>query len=142
MKQLFVVQPDSLDRIWEQTKGLVEKGMMCSDGELTLEQIRLLLVQGHMRLLISKDIAAQKIVSALVVEIIAYPNYRCVNVVSIGGEGLNMDQTDIQQLKHICKQWGASKIQGYTHKKMTSYLVQKGFEKKYDIVRLDIEKDV
>jgi len=142
MKQLFVVQSDGLDRAWEQTKDLIEKGMMCSDGELSMDQIRLLLVQGHMKLLISKDIKEQKIVSALVVEMINYPNYRCVNVVSIGGEGLHMDQTDIQQLKHICKQWGASKIQGYTHKKMTSYLVQKGFEKKYDIVRIDIEKDV
>jgi len=142
MKQIFVIQPENLDRIWEQSKYLIEKGMMCSDGELTLEQIRLLLVQGHMKLLISKDIKEQKIVSALVVEIVQFPNYRCVNVVSIGGDGLHMDQTDIQQLKHICKQWGASKIQGYTHKKMTSYLIQKGFEKKYDIVRLDIEKDV
>ena len=138
MKQLFVIQSTELDRIWNDVKPLIEKGLVTCDGEITIDQIRMCLVQGGMKLLVSQDQLTRKLVAALVVEVIPFPNYRCVNVVSIGGQGLGMDGQDVEQLKVICKQWGATKIQGYTHNKMTQYLLTKGFEKKYDVVRIDI----
>lgn len=138
-KQLFVVAPDALDHTWKQVVHLVEKGMLTSDGELTIEQIRLLIVQGRMLLLISKDIREQKIKAALVTELITFPNYRCMNIVSLAGDSLGLDDEDIKQLKQICRRYGATKLQGWTHPAMTRFLQKKGFNKKYDVIRMDIE---
>lgn len=138
--KISVVSQLELDSIWDSCKAMVQKGLLCSDGELTIDQIRLFLVQGSMRLLVCKR--GEKIVSAAVAELLHFPNYRCVNIISIGGKGWGMDAEDVIQLKKICKGWGASKIQGWTHPKMTEYLCKQGFEKKYDVVRIDIEKDL
>ena len=139
-KIISVVSPIELDGVWDDCSKLLQKGLLCSDGEITIDQARLFLVQGSMRLLICRK--EGKIISALLAELIHFPNYRCVNVISLGGKNLLMNQEDIKQLKKICKGWGASKIQGWTHPKMTEYLCKQGFEKKYDVVRINIEKDI
>lgn len=139
-KKLSVVSQLELDSVWEDCAKLLQKGLLCSDGELNIDQARLFLVQGSMRLLVCHR--EDKIVSALLAELLHFPNYRCVNIISIGGKNLLMDAGDVKQLKKICKGWGASKIQGWTHPKMTEYLCKQGFEKKYDVVRINIEKDI
>ena len=55
MKQLFVIQSTELDRIWNDVKPLIEKGLVTCDGEITIDQIRMCLVQGGMKLLVSQD---------------------------------------------------------------------------------------
>lgn len=137
-KQIFVVNPTELDYVWEQTKPLIEKGLVHSQGELSIEQVRLLIVQGWFKLLISKDIKEGEIKAAAVVEFISFPNYRCANIVSLGGDKFGMVESDVLQLIATCKRLGATKIQGWTHHKMTEYLSKFGFQKKYDVVRMDI----
>lgn len=138
MKQLYVIKQTELDFVWQEAAPLVEKGLCHAHGELSIDHVRLLLVQDKMKLLLSKNKDTDTLVCALVVEFVSYPNFRCANIVSIGGDNLKMDQEDITQLKKICGYYGATKIQGWTHPKMTSYLIKQGFEKQYDVVRIDI----
>lgn len=139
MKQLFVINNTVLDNIWSYVKPFIEMGLQHSDGEITVDQIRMCLVSGAMKLLVSKDIGTQEIKSVLVVEIIPYPNYRCANIVCIGGKNLWMDDTDVAQLRRICADFGASKIQGYVRPSVAKYLSRRGFSKKYEVVRLDVK---
>ena len=136
MKTLSIISAADLDLTWPKISHMIAAGLACGEGELTTEQVRLLIVQGRVCLLVSRN--ENRVVAALAGEILGYPNYRVLNIISMGGDHLGLDLEDVRQLVEICKALKVSKLQGFTHPKLTELLKQRGFHKAYDLVRLDI----
>lgn len=64
---------------------------------------------------------------ALTVSFISYPNERVAFVTAIGGRLLTND-TNWDQLKNICRAYGASKLQAYSRESVARLWKRLGFE--------------
>ena len=74
-RQIFVINPNELDNVWDNVKEMIVTGLFTSQGELTIDQARLLVLQGVFKLLISKDIKEQQIKAVALLEFTNFPNY-------------------------------------------------------------------
>lgn len=138
-KNVQYLTKEHLDKYWEDIKPLLEKGLLASQHEINIEQVRLLIVQGAFHTVIGLDKETYEIVGCLVFEIINFPNYRVANIVSIGGNKMLVSEDDFVQFTYGLKKLGVSKIQG-----MCTPVLARLWKRKlkatipYHIVRLDL----
>jgi hypothetical protein len=140
MKSLSYIPRNYLDKFWDQIKDLLASGLQLCEGELDINQLRLLITQGHATVIVATSIETDEIVGALAFEVVNYPNYRCANVISIGGHNLFSDEHDMEQFKSILKKAGISKIQGWCSPAIARMWKSKfNFTTPYTMVRSDVE---
>jgi len=137
MKQIYLLSREHLDKYWDQISPLLESGLFYSEGELDISQLRLLIVQGKVFVVVaSQDF---KIVGALAFELVWFPNYRAANIISYGGDSLFADDNDMKQFKELLQKAGIKKLQGWCKPAQARlFKSQFGFETPYQLVRLDI----
>lgn len=114
---------------------MLRKALECGDGELTIDQLRLLIVQGNAHLLVAHR---EKPVGAAVIEFKNYPNFRAANVIAIGGMKMFADASAFESLVRFAKIGGASKIEGYCPIAVARLWKKFNFREAYSFVRRDI----
>jgi hypothetical protein len=78
-----IVQPEDIAYIWEQVAPLLERVKEHSEGELETDDFLEPLTHGDMQLWIATE--DQKMHSAMVTQIVPYPQKQVLRVISIAG---------------------------------------------------------
>lgn len=112
-------------------------GLACGDGELDINQLRLLLVQGNAHLVVS--IAEGELNGAAAIELQRFPNYTVCHVISIGGRHI-VSQGAFDQLAGIAKGLGATQLQGWVPEAIARLYERKklGFHESYRVIRREL----
>lgn len=136
-----LIQKEHLDMFWNQISPLLEKGLMYCQDELNIDQLRLLAVQGSIKIAVGLNDQDQ-IVGAIALEVVNYPNYRCANVVSYGGEDLFASEQDFDVIKRYLKTIGISFIQGWCRPAQARLFKSRyGFSTPYEMIRLSLKEE-
>lgn len=112
MKQVQIVAPDFVNSVWGKIEHLFEKSFKVSTDDCTLDQLRLILVQGQQVLFVVTE--DNNIIGTCTVEIINYPNHRVVHITTLNGVGL-VEESVIKQFEDWAKSQGATKIRAFAH---------------------------
>ena len=136
-----LIQKEHLDLFWDQIAPLLEKGLFHCEGELNIHQLRLQAVQGTVKIAVGLNDQDQ-IVGAIALEVVNYPNYRCANVVSYGGEDLFATEQDFAVIKGYLKTIGISFIQGWCRPAQARLFKSRyGFSTPYEMIRLSLKEE-
>jgi len=122
-----------LDTVWPNVARYLQGGLAHADGELSIDQLRLLLVQGHAYLLVFWR--GEHLVGATAIEFIRYPQFTAAQVISWGGAGLLSDAAGMAQVKQWCRAQGASRMQALCRPAVTRFARRLGFAPAYDMIR-------
>jgi hypothetical protein len=110
MKQIQTVSPDFVIKLWDQIKPFFDASFKYSNDDYSVDQIKMLLVHGHQKLLIAVE--NDIIIGASAVEFINYPNQRVLHITSMGGKAL-IEPDMIKQFEDWAKLQGATKIRAF-----------------------------
>lgn len=129
MSNLRIV--NNVQQAWSQVENLLASAMVHVDGEYTLDQLKVMCVDGNQTLLVAVD-DDNKIQVAFTIQWINYPNDRVAFITAIGGK---TDLDGFNQLKDWVKASGGTKIQGATFESVARLWKMKlGFKQKYTIM--------
>ena len=106
MIQVHTVSPDKIYQIWSEIEHYLKASIETSTGDCTLDQLKVLLVEGKQTLLIGLE--SDKIVGTMTVEFINYPNERVMFITALGGKGIVNNET-FSQVETWAKLQGATK---------------------------------
>jgi len=106
MIQVHTVSPDKIYQIWSEIEHYLKASIETSTGDCTLDQLKVLLVEGKQTLLIGLE--NDKIVGTMTVEFINYPNERVMFITALGGKGIVNNET-FSQVETWAKLQGATK---------------------------------
>ena len=106
MIQVHTVSPDKIYQIWSEIEHYLKASIETSTGDCTLDQLKVLLVEGKQTLLIGLE--SDKIVGTMTVEFINYPNERVMFITALGGKGVVNNET-FSQVETWAKLQGATK---------------------------------
>jgi hypothetical protein len=133
MKQLSVVAPIYIQKIWGEVKPFLESGMTHSGGEYNVDQLKVFLTQGTQVLLVIAD-ETRKIHGALTIEWINYPNERVAFVTCVGGR-LITGKDLWASFEDWVKQNGGTLIRGAAYKEVAQLWKRKfNVEERYIMV--------
>lgn len=106
-------------------------------GEFTVEDIRALNAQGKViTALVERD---GKAVMAMAFEFVHYPQTLAVNIMALGGRGLDDAASEFwAKFKAWCKEAGATVIEASCSDAMARLLGRYGFESTYRVVRTEL----
>lgn len=107
MIQVHTINPDKVYQIWGEIEPYFKASIETNTGDCTLEQLKTLLVKGAQSLLLGID-EKGKIVGAMAVEFINYPNERVMFITALGGKGIVNNET-FSQVESWAKLQGATK---------------------------------
>jgi hypothetical protein len=110
--------------------------MLAGTDDYNVDQLKMLLTEGRQTLFVFVE--DEKIIGALSVEMINYPNSRVAYTSAIGGKGL-FDENTIKQYEDWAKSQGATKIRAFAKDAQARlYKMKMGF----DISTHVVEKNV
>ena len=128
------VDPSHIHQIWNQVESYLEASIETSTGECTLDQLKGLLVLGTQTLLVA--VKEDKIIGAMTIEFINYPNERVMFITALGGRGV-VDSETFTQVEEWAKSQGATKVNAWAKKGQAKlYEIKAGF----NTVRFVMEK--
>lgn len=127
------IDPRYLDAVWPKVEGLLSDAIKKANGEVTIEQLRLLVLRGDSHLVVWHE--NDEVVSAGTVEFINYPNYRVAYCSFLSGK---YTEESFEALKAWCRDLGATKIQCWGDDAVARLYARYGMEKKYNLLRLDL----
>lgn len=125
-----------LDTVWHEVEPLLVPALEKGEGEICVQQVRLLLVQRAAELLLVMD--GDAIVGVGVVEFLRYPNYTIGSFIATGGKGMFLTTEDVEQVRHWLQSMGASKMQGFCPDSVARLWTRRGARKAYNVMRWDL----
>lgn len=136
---LHALSKEHLDKYWGQVKEYLHRGLLMCEGELNVDQLRLLCVQGLANVIIIVSLETSNVVGALALEIVNYPNYKVANIISYGGHNLFASEEDFNGLKQELGKAGISKLQGWCKPAQARLFKHKyGFTTPYEMIRVSL----
>jgi hypothetical protein len=125
----------NVQQAWHQVEDMLASAMVHVDGEYTLDQLKVMLVDGKQTLLVLVD-DDNKIQTAFTIQWIDYPNDKVAFLTAIGGK---TDLNAFNQFKDWVKASGGTKIQGATFEAVARLWKMKlGFKHKYTIMEYEL----
>jgi hypothetical protein len=125
----------NVQQVWNQVEDMLASAMVHVDGEYTLDQLKVMLVDGKQTLLVLVD-DNNKIQTAFTIQWIDYPNDKVAFLTAIGGK---TDLNAFNQFKDWVKASGGTKIQGATFESVARLWKMKlGFKYKYTIMEYEL----
>jgi hypothetical protein len=125
----------NVQQVWNQVEDMLASAMVHVDGEYTLDQLKVMLVDGKQTLLVLVD-DDNKIQTAFTIQWIDYPNDKVAFLTAIGGK---TDLNAFNQFKDWVKASGGTKIQGATFESVARLWKMKlGFKHKYTIMEYEL----
>ena len=106
MNQVHTVASDKVYQVWNEVEDYLKASIETNTGDCTLEQLKGLLVSNAQTLLVAMN--NDKIVGAMTVEFINYPNERVMFITALGGKGI-VNNTTFSQVEKWAKMQGATK---------------------------------
>jgi hypothetical protein len=132
------INKEHLDMYWDDIKDMLEAGLMYTDGEMNIHQLRMMIVQGTAHVVIIMD-DEDVVQGSLAFQLVAYPNVRVVQITARGGYDIFSSEEDFKQLVAGLRKTGATRIECLCDQKQADQLVQKNkFDIKYQMVSLKI----
>ena len=133
---------EHLDDHWDSIKGYLESGLFYSEGEIDINQLRLLVVQGAAHLIVGIDHDdSDKLCGALAFEIRTYPNYRAANIISLGGDHLFLCESDLILLREELRKADIKRIEGWCKPAQAKLFKTKlGASTPYQMIRINLEE--
>jgi hypothetical protein len=125
------ILPDELAQKWAEVSLFIEDALLFADGDYTLDQVKLAVVNNQWLLIGIYE--GDFIKGALTVSFMNMPNDRIGFVTTIGGKNIFTKDT-YKQLKEILKQFGATKIQGGVRESVARLWRKVGFKERYILV--------
>lgn len=110
MKQVQLVSPDFVCKLWEKIEPFFVASFKYSNDDYNVDQIKMLLVNGQQVCLVAVE--DDNIIGASAVEFINYPNQRVLHITSMGGKAL-IEPDMIRQFEEWAKSQGATKIRAF-----------------------------
>jgi hypothetical protein len=125
----------NVQQAWHQVEDMLASAMVHVDGEYTLDQLKVMLVDGKQTLLVLVD-DDNKIQTAFTIQWIDYPNDKVAFLTAIGGK---TDLNAFNQFKDWVKASGGTKIQGATFESVARlWKIKLGFKHKYTIMEYEL----
>ena len=112
--------------------GFIEDALQYSDGDYTLDQVKVYLTNGQWQLVVAFDDFG-KIKGCCTVTFQNYPNDRVAFITAIGGKFIS-DKQIYAEFCDILKAQGATKVQGAARESIARLWRRIGFKEKYVIV--------
>lgn len=131
--KLIQIHPDFVQQNWPLVSDFLGKGLKHSGGEITVDQLRMLLSNGEQFLLVAANEEGVAC-GAASVQFIDHPSARIAFVTAVGGRMVSSPEV-LEQLEAWCRARGATRIQGAARPSIARLWRQKfGFEQRYIIV--------
>jgi hypothetical protein len=131
------VDAAELSRYWLACEPLIARGLEPGEGEADASHLLADLQEQRAYLIVGLDIGSVVRV-AMVVQFLAYPNYKVAHVYSIGGRGVIESTQHWATIKAWMKQHGAIKVQGACKPSRARLWQKLGFTDTYHLVRQDL----
>jgi hypothetical protein len=125
---------DHLDRAWTHVHQYLDEALH-HGTEITVDQLRLLIQMGRVDLLCAWR--HERVIGAMAIEIIRYPQYAVAHVIALGGKGC-ADGVGMDQVRAYCRQRGVTKLQAFCRRSVARFLRRFRFYEAYTVVRSDI----
>lgn len=137
MNTVQIVAPNNVYNVWADIENYLNASINVSNNDMTLDQLKLLLVRGEQTLLVSVN-ENNKINGAMTVEFINHPNARTMFITALGGLGIVNDET-FSQVETWARMQGATKAAAWAQEAQARlYKIKANF----DTVRMVVEKDL
>lgn len=136
MNVVNLVPQDLVHGIWDQVEPYIKGSLATSLGDYTIDQVKLLVLQGAHQLLVISD--EEQIVGATIVYFVNYPNKRVCYVFCLGGKDL-MNEETISQVANWAKANGASSFRATVQDSQARLYKQKAG---FNIARYVVEKEL
>lgn len=137
MVTVKIVAPNNVYGVWADIESYLNASINTNTGSCTLDQLKLLLVQGVQTLLVGTN-ENDKIVGAMTVEFINEPNDRVMLISNLGGHQIVNKET-FDQVEHWARQNGATKARALAQEAQARlYKIKSDF----NTVRMIVEKDL
>ena len=121
---------------WPLAESHILEAIPYSNGDYTLEQVKLLVNTGQWLLLVAAD-ENNQIQGAATVSFLNYPNDRIAFITFIGGKLISNQET-FTQMCAILKANGATKIQGMARPAIARLWSRYGFEERTTLVEVKL----
>lgn len=137
MTPLFLTDSELLNKWWDQIEPLfVPVVEEAARGEFTVQDIKRLCEEK--RATIAAVIEDGQVILALAFEFIFYPKQTACNVIALGGTRLTESESMFfVTFKEWCKSMGVTVIEASCSPSMSRLLRRFGFQKTYEVVRLN-----
>jgi hypothetical protein len=122
---------------WPVCEPLIASGLEPSDGESNAGHVLVELQAQRAQLIVGVQ-PDDKVVFALAVQFVPYPNYTVAHVYSIGGRGVIENAQHWASIKAWMKKCGATKVQGVCKPAQARLWQRLGFADTYHMVRQDL----
>lgn len=86
--QLRVLRPDEVSRRWDEISGFLDMGSEFGHGDFVIDDIKVLVDEGKAFIVVLED--GGRMILASACEVISYPRRSVMNVMAIGGSGLDV----------------------------------------------------
>ena len=137
MIKVDLVAPDYVYQIWDDVKDFLDASIKTGTGTCTLDQLKLLLTKNYQTLIVGLD-KNNKIVGAMTVEFVNYPNARTMFITALGGFGVVT--SDIwKQVEDWAKLQGVTKVSAWCEEAQARLYKQKAG---FNTIRFVVEKDL
>lgn len=133
--QVKVVPSEYVPQIWNQVERHLKSALEYAQGDYSVEHVRVFLATGQWMLVVGEDDSGVK--GAAAIQFFNRPTSRVAFVVAIGGRLISNPDT-FAQLKAICKQYGATHIEGAARESIARLWSRYGFAEKYRIVGVEL----
>ena len=137
MIKVDLVAPDYVYQVWDDVKDFLDASIKTGTGTCTLDQLKLLLTKNYQTLIVGLD-KNNKIVGAMTVEFVNYPNARTMFITALGGFGVVT--SDIwKQVEDWAKLQGVTKVSAWCEEAQARLYKQKAG---FNTIRFVVEKDL
>lgn len=131
------VNTEDIELLWPRVEPFLQGALEHSQGEYSLEDIKLQLMTGLMRLWIAYDEEGIILASA-VSEIRIFPQKRVCFVILMGGENMERWLHTSAAVQHWAMENGADSVVGYVRKGLAKKLKDFGYREIYTVVQQDL----
>jgi hypothetical protein len=137
MNTVQIVAPNNVYNVWGDIENYLNASINVSGGDMTLDQLKLMLVKGEQTLLVSTDDKG-KLNGAMTVEFQNRPNDRVLFITALGGNGIVNNET-FGQVENWARMQGATKVGAWAQEAQARLYKLKA---NFNTVRMVVEKDL
>lgn len=122
MSQRFrLLKPDEVNRRWSEVRPLLQKAVAHGEGEMEVDDIKDLVLQNRMCVVVLEDDGVVDL--ALAAEVTKYPRKNVLNISYVGGKnGRVVARRHYLSLEQIGRLFGCSAVQCYCRPAVARYL--------------------
>jgi hypothetical protein len=137
MNTVQIVAPNNVYNVWADVENYLNASINVSEGDMTLDQLKLILVRGEQTLLVSVN-EDDKLNGAMTIEFQNRPNNRVMFITALGGHGIVNNET-FSQVESWARMQGATKVSAWAQEAQARLYKMKS---NFNTVRMVVEKDL